>query len=251
MIEGTTTLFCTGKYIDQLVFTEDGPRFKERLVILDTYSVPQSSCHTDLIQRTTAMTIEFQRIGGVLGAQVNGFDLTADHPVVIWEELRSAIMDKCLVLFRGESLSATQLVDVANALGPVMQHVSAKSSQFILPEAPNVHLISSQLNGARYAGQAWHSDYAYIENPAQLSCFYMRKTPQVGGDTAFANMYAAYDALSDRMKTMLDGLDVINNNAQRHRLQYVARGRPSFENRPRGSCAGETSVSHDTSRDRA
>ena len=87
-------------------------------------------------------------------------------------------------------------------------------------------MLSSAPDGARYAGQAWHSDYAYIENPADLSCFYMRKTPSVGGDTAFANMYAAYDALSDRMKAMLDGLDALHSNAQRHRLQYVAEDAP-------------------------
>ena len=172
------------------------------------------------------MTIEFQRIGGMLGSQVHGLDLTLNHPAETWEQLRSAVMDQCLLLFRGNALSAPQLVSFANSLGPVMEHVSAKSSQFILPEAPNVHLISSGPNGARYAGQAWHSDYAYIENPAQLSCFYMRKTPNIGGDTAYANMYAAYDALSARMKTMLDGLEIINNNAQRYRLQYVAEDAP-------------------------
>jgi len=172
------------------------------------------------------MAIEFQPVGGVLGAQVHGLDLTGDQPAAIWEQLRRAVMERCLLLFREDSLSPTQLVAFANALGPVMEHVSAKSSQFILPEAPNVYLVSSGPTGSRYAGQAWHSDYAYIENPAQLTCFYMRKTPAVGGDTAFANMYAAYDALSERMKVMLEGLEVVNNNAYRHRLQYLAEDAP-------------------------
>lgn len=175
------------------------------------------------------MNIEFERIGGVLGAEVIGFDPGASHPKTVWDQLRSATMEQCLLLFRGESLSAPQLVDFAGALGPVMQHVSANSSKFVLPEAPDVHLLSSGPDGARYAGQAWHSDYAYIDAPAQLSCFYMRKTPSVGGDTAFANMYAAYDALSDRMKVMLDGLDALHSNAQRHRLQYVAPDAPVSE----------------------
>ena len=116
-------------------------------------------------------------LGGVLGAEVVGFDPAASHPKTTWEELRSATMEQCLLLFRGDALSGPQLVDFAGALGPVMKHVSANSSKFVLPEAPDVHLISSGPGGARYAGQAWHSDYAYIEDPAQLSCFYMRKTP--------------------------------------------------------------------------
>lgn len=172
------------------------------------------------------MSIQLQRIGGVLGAEVVGFDPAASHPKTTWEELRSATMEQCLLLFRGDALSGPQLVDFAGALGPVMKHVSANSSKFVLPEAPDVHLISSGPGGARYAGQAWHSDYAYIEDPAQLSCFYMRKTPGVGGDTAFANMYAAYDALSARMKVMLDGLEAVHSNAQRHQFQYVSQDAP-------------------------
>ena len=175
------------------------------------------------------MSIDFQCIGGVLGTEVIGFDVTAAHSKTEWEALRAATMKQCLLLLRGETLSAPQLVDFARALGPIMTHVSAKSAKFILPEAPDVHLISSGPDGARYAGQAWHSDYAYIEQPAELSCFYMRKTPGVGGDTAFANMYAAYDALSARMKTMLDGLEAVHTNAQRHRLQYVSQDAPDTE----------------------
>ena len=62
-----------------------------------------------------------------------------------------------------------------------------------------------------------------------LSFFYMRKTPSVGGDTAYANMYAAYDALSDRMKVMLDGLEAVHSNAQRHQYQYVSEDAPVTE----------------------
>jgi taurine dioxygenase len=175
------------------------------------------------------MTLEYQRIGGVLGAEVLGFDVADSHPKALWEELRGATMERCLLLFRDRELSAPQLTAFAGALGPLMQHVSANSARYLLPEAPEVHLVSSGPGGARYAGQAWHSDYAYIEDPAQLTCFYMRKTPSVGGDTAFANMYAAYDALSTRMKAMLDGLEAVHSNAQRHRLQYVADDAPMTE----------------------
>ena len=175
------------------------------------------------------MNIEVQRISGVLGSEVLDFGLTESHSSEVWDEVRAATTENCLLLFRGEPITAPQMVDFAGALGPVMEHQSARSAQFILPEAPNVHLLSSAPEGARYAGQAWHSDYAYIENPAVLSFFYMRKTPSVGGDTAFANMYAAYDALSDRMKVMLDGLEAVHSNAQRHQYQYVSEDAPVTE----------------------
>jgi len=175
------------------------------------------------------MNIKVRRVGGVLGTEVLDFGLTATHSDDVWEEVRSSIMANCLLLFRGEPISALQLVDFAGALGTVMEPQSAKSRENNLPEAPNAEFLSSAPGRARYAGQAWHSDYSYIENPAALSLFYMRKAPSVGGDTAFANMYAAYDALSERLKGMLDGLEAMHNNAKRHQYQYVAEDAPVSE----------------------
>jgi taurine dioxygenase len=167
------------------------------------------------------MNIKARRVGGVLGIEVLEFGLTTPHSNGVWEEVRSSIMANCLLLFRGEPITAPQLVNFAGALGSVMEPQSAKSRENNLPEAPNAEFLSSAPGCARYAGQAWHSDYSYIEKPAALSFFYMRKTPSVGGDTAFANMYAAYDALSERMKGMLDGLEAVHSNAKRHQYQYV------------------------------
>jgi taurine dioxygenase len=60
-------------------------------------------------------------------------------------------------------------------------------------------------------GCAWHSDVTYLEEPALGSILYAREVPEFGGDTLFANMYMAYDALSDGMKRMLDGMTAVHS----------------------------------------
>lgn len=173
------------------------------------------------------MDINIRRVGGVLGVEVLDFGLAETHPIEIWDQVRSATTENCLLLFRGERISAPQLTEFARALGSIMEPQSAKSWKNRLPEAPDVELLSSAPgSGARYAGQAWHSDYAYIENPAVLSFFYLRKAPSVGGDTSFANMYAAYDALSQSMKGMLDDLQAMHSNVKRHQYQYLSEDAP-------------------------
>ena len=171
------------------------------------------------------MSIEIQRIGGVLGVELLHFDVKRSRPQETWRKLRSLVAEHCLLLIRGEALTAPEFVGFAESLGPLMDH-SVHSPKHIAPGAPKAQIISSRPDGFRYAGQAWHSDYSYIEDPADLTCFYMNRIPAVGGDTGFANMCAAYDALSERMKAMIEGLDAVHHNAHRRRLQYLADDAP-------------------------
>src|SRR3546814_16650405 len=76
---------------------------------------------------------------------------------------------------------------------------------FRLPENPEVFVVSNKKEdgkpkGAIYAGQYWHSDLSYVEEPALGSMPYALEFPSVGGDTMFAKLYMAYEMLSDRMK---------------------------------------------------
>src|SRR5439155_478863 len=63
-------------------------------------------------------------------------------------------------------------------------------------------------------GGVWHSDTAYLDVPPMASMLLAREVPPVGGDTLFANMYLAYETLSDGMKRLLDGLRAVNSSAK-------------------------------------
>ena len=63
-------------------------------------------------------------------------------------------------------------------------------------------------------GGLWHSDTAYLEKPPMATMLIARETPPRGGDTLFANMYLAYETLSDGLRRMLDGLIAVNSSAK-------------------------------------
>ena len=61
-------------------------------------------------------------------------------------------------------------------------------------------------------GTAWHSDVSSEEEPPMASILHLTIVPGIGGDTVFANMYAAYDALSDTMKLILEPLSALHTS---------------------------------------
>lgn len=71
--------------------------------------------------------------------------------------------------------------------------------------------VNGKLPAGAYNGQNWHTDLSYTMRPAKATMVYCIEKPSVGGDTMFANMYAAYEALSPRMRELLDDLEAVND----------------------------------------
>ncbi len=91
-------------------------------------------------------------------------------------------------------------------------------------------IIHADKDSPRANGEGWHSDVSCDPEPPMGSILYIRKCPPRGGDTLFASMYAAYEALSDRMKTYLEGLTAIHDG-DHYRGQYANYGiadKPSY-----------------------
>jgi taurine dioxygenase len=84
-------------------------------------------------------------------------------------------------------------------------------------------IIHADKDSPRANGEGWHSDVSCDAEPPMGSILYIRTCPPYGGDTLFASMYAAYDALSDRMKTYLDGLTA-EHSGEHYRGQYANYG---------------------------
>ena len=92
-------------------------------------------------------------------------------------------------------------------------------------------VIHADKDSPRANGEGWHSDVSCDPEPPMGSILYIRKCPPRGGDTLFANMYAAYEALSDRMKTYLDGLTA-RHDGEHYRGQYANYGVKDKESYP-------------------
>src|SRR5438105_4916805 len=88
---------------------------------------------------------------------------------------------------------------------------------------PIIAEVRKEPEQERNIGGGWHTDHSYDEVPALGSMLYAREVPQTGGDTLFASMYAAYDALSDGMKVTLEGLRACHSS--RHVFGAAAAAR--------------------------
>ncbi|HET7154627.1 MAG TPA: TauD/TfdA family dioxygenase, partial [Hyphomicrobiaceae bacterium] len=103
-----------------------------------------------------------------------------------------------------------QLMAFARRMGRPIEYPFVKGIEGF-PEVIEVKKLEHERHNF---GGIWHSDTAYLEAPPMGTMLVAREVPPYGGDTMFANMYLAYEALSDGMKKLLDGLIAINTSAK-------------------------------------
>src|SRR5258708_3129244 len=164
------------------------------------------------VPRRRNVTLSIRRLSPACGAEVSGIDLTrplgADHV----QEVAQALGTYGILLFRHADIDPAQHVAFSRQFGPLERHVVG---EFNLPDFPEVFVVSNvkeagKLKGAVYAGQYWHSDLSYMEKPSLGSLLLCREIPEIGGDTMFANMYLAYDTLSDTLKKFIGTLSAVH-----------------------------------------
>ena len=145
-------------------------------------------------------------IAGALGAEIGGVDLARPLGADITAAIRRALLDYLVVFFRGQDLTPARLAAVARQFGTPIPYPYVKG----LDEEPLVIPVVKREHETVNFGGLWHSDTAYLERPPLGTMLYAREVPVYGGDTLFANMYLAWEALSDGMKAMLAGLRAVN-----------------------------------------
>ena len=150
--------------------------------------------------------IEVRPLSGALGAEILGIDLAARLDEATVAALRAALLEHIVIFFRDQSLSPHDLLAVARRFGEVVEYPFVRG----LPECPLVLPVIKEAHERANFGGVWHSDTAYLERPAMATMLYALETPPVGGDTMFANMAMAYEALSDGMQRLLRGLRALN-----------------------------------------
>lgn len=153
-----------------------------------------------------------------IGAEINGVDLTRPNAELIGQ-IENVLQQYSVVFFRDQpALSPAEHSALANAFGPIHVHPAApRSSDF-----PGVLKIEATRDTKVAAGNRWHSDVSCEPEPPYVSILQLHEIPPVGGDTLFASMYAAYEALSPRMKQMLDGMTARHSGewSYRHLFKY-------------------------------
>jgi len=150
-------------------------------------------------------------IAGALGAEIAGVDLSAPMDDETFDEIKRAYHENLVIFFRDQTLTPPQHLSFARRFGEIHVHPFAAG----LDDYPLVLPVVKEAEDATTNfGGIWHSDLASQERPPLGAILYAHQVPDAGGDTLFANMYAAYDALSDGLKTMLDGLVALNRGTR-------------------------------------
>ena len=151
--------------------------------------------------------MEVRRIAGALGAEILGVDLSKEIPAV---EIRKAFLEHQVIFFRNQKLDPAQFMAFAHTMGRPVPYPFVPGIEGF-PEVIEVKKLEHERHNF---GGIWHSDTAYLEEPPMGSMLIAREIPPYGGDTVFASQYLAYEALSDGLKLLLDGLYAVNSSAK-------------------------------------
>ncbi|MGE0422953.1 MAG: TauD/TfdA dioxygenase family protein [Reyranellaceae bacterium] len=156
-------------------------------------------------------TIRVRRLSPAIGARVEGIDLGRPLGNQQFQEIHDALMAHLVLFFPDQLLTVEQHVDFSRRFGEPMIHPAAKQE---IEGHPEIRVVRADEHSAMVAGHAWHSDMSCEPNPPMGSALHISDAPpDGGGDTLYANMYAAFDALSPPMRDMLRGLSAIHSGA--------------------------------------
>jgi taurine dioxygenase len=158
----------------------------------------------------TTAAIGIHPVAGALGAEVSSVDLARPLDDAAVAALRQAWLEHLVLFFRDQNLSPAQFLAFARRFGEPIEYPFVRGLDDYPEIIPVLKLEHERVN----FGGVWHSDTAYLDVPPMASMLVAREIPPFGGDTLFANMYLAYETLSDGMKRMLDGLVAVNSSAK-------------------------------------
>ncbi|HMG49052.1 MAG TPA: TauD/TfdA family dioxygenase [Inquilinus sp.] len=155
---------------------------------------------------TPRARVEIQPMAGSLGADIDLAGPVDDDSFAV---IRQALDNHLVIFLHGLELAPEELVALTRRFGPISRAPYIKH----MDEHPDIVAVKKAADERKVStfGNAWHSDFSFLDQPPMASLLYACEVPTHGGDTLFANMYAAYDALSDGMKRLLDGLDAMHS----------------------------------------
>lgn len=154
--------------------------------------------------------ISVNPIAGALGAEVEGIDLAQPSDAAC-AEVRAAFLEHQVLFFRDQEITRDQQKAFARRFGTL--HIHPFEQPLKDQGYPEFVLFQSD-EKYPYVAQAWHADLTYLNEPPLGSVLRCVVAPEVGGDTMWTSMYAAYEALSDQMQRILSGLVAIHDTAR-------------------------------------
>jgi taurine dioxygenase len=170
-------------------------------------------------------TIDVRKLTPTIGAEIFGVDLSRELGNQQFQEIHDALMDNLVVFFRDQTLTPEQHKDFGRRFGRLHVHPAAPG---LLEGHPEILVVKANEKSKHVAGEEWHSDVSCEDEPPMGSILHLHEVPaDGGGDTLFASMYAAFEALSAPMQRLLEGMTAIHDG------ERVFRGRYGVDDRGR------------------
>ena len=176
-------------------------------------------------------------ISGALGAEVLGVDLVQGLNSTDVKNIRKALLDHLVIFFRNQYITPHQQLSFAKHFGELVEYPLVKGLDGFPEIIPVVKFPEETIN----FGGLWHSDTTYLEKPPLGGILVAKELPPYGGDTLFANMYLAYESLSNGMRNLLNDLTAINSSAK---SRVTATRRDRMNSSAKNSRSSELKAEH-------
>ena len=162
------------------------------------------------------MSLSLKPLADALGVEVRGIDLSEPVPDEVVETLKQSLRDRLVLVVRDQNLSAEQYLSAVRLFGETMeQHLS----DLLMEDHPEIAVLDSRQSpmgddgrGIPLGSKDWHTDHTNHAKPPKMTAMYSLALPRSGGDTGFANMHLAYEALSKAEKAQLGPMKTVNRS---------------------------------------
>ena len=151
------------------------------------------------------MSLEVSRLSAALGAEITNVDLAKVSDAEV-DEIKSLLTEHKVIFFPGQKISVDEHVDFGSKFGELEGHPNLKKNNSA--SHPKVFELVASEGGI---ADEWHTDITFQDSPALMSILHMVKCPEIGGDTMWSSLSAAYEALSDPLKDLCDGLTALHD----------------------------------------
>ena len=151
--------------------------------------------------------IQVAPLAGALGAEIAGATLATLQDERAWAQIHAAFVRHSVIVFRGQDLTPGDLMRVGARFGAPCHYPFVTGMEGY----PYIFEVVKEPEESKNFGGAWHSDTAYLKQPPLATLLHAIETPSHGGDTLFTNTCAAYDALSEGMRKVVDQLIGVNS----------------------------------------
>jgi taurine dioxygenase len=169
--------------------------------------------------------VKFTPLAPGFGLESSDIDVSRSMPRAKFSRIERALFQGQVLVLRGQKLSAKRFVAFGRRFGPPEPHVI---DQFHHPDDPNILILSNvridgKPSGLADAGTYFHTDYSYLQVPARATMLYSIEVPEAGGNTLFANQYAAYDGLPETTKRRIERLVAVHHYGNRNDQDEASR----------------------------